>query len=208
MLDVPTSPSPSNVLRRLRLAALAGCAAAVTLSLAAPPASAFVPPAGGAITAAATPGQISLASGKHPGVLISAGALAHPKGAKPVKATKVPAYRSPNRIIATARRYDGGYYRSGGTTPSGFDCSGYTRYVFAKLGRSLPHNSAAQYGVVRHLARSDARPGDLIFFRSSSGHIYHVGIYAGHGSLYHASEPGRRTGLGAIFSSNVSFGRA
>ena len=91
--------------------------------------------------------------------------------------------------------------------PAGFDCSGYTRYVFGKLGKSLPHNAAAQSALVHHVAAPAPAPGDLIFFHSSSGHVYHVGIYAGHGKLYHASQYGVRTGLGTIFSSNVTFGR-
>jgi cell wall-associated NlpC family hydrolase len=113
---------------------------------------------------------------------------------------------SPAHIIKTAKRYDGGPYRSGGTTPSGFDCSGYTRYVFGKLGVSLPHNSGQQYGVVKHISRKYARAGDLIFFHHGS-HIYHVGIYAGHGGLYHASHPGRRTGYETLWTSAVWFGR-
>ena len=128
--------------------------------------------------------------------------------AKPAGAKKsVRKSLTSSKILATARKYDGSYYRHGGTTPAGFDCSGYTRYVFGKLGRSLPHNSSAQYGVVKHVSRSNARAGDLIFFRSASGSIYHVGIYAGSGKLYHASQQGVRTGLGKIFSSRVSFGR-
>ncbi len=127
---------------------------------------------------------------------------------KPVRAKK-PAKKglSSSKILTTARKYDGRFYRRAGTTPAGFDCSGYTRYVFAKLGKSLPHNSSAQYSVVKHVSRANARAGDLIFFRSSSGRIYHVGIYAGGGKLYHASQRGVPTGLGTIFSSNVSFGR-
>jgi cell wall-associated NlpC family hydrolase len=70
-------------------------------------------------------------------------------------------------------------YRSGGTTPSGFDCSGFVRYCFQKFGVSLPHSSAAQGKLGQEVSRSDARPGDLIFFKGSStrgSHIGHVGI--------------------------------
>ena len=111
-------------------------------------------------------------------------------------------------VIAVAKRYRGIRYRAGGTSPhTGFDCSGYTRYVFGKLGVSLPHNSGQQYGVVKHISRKYARAGDLIFFHHGS-HIYHVGIYAGHGGVYHASHPGRRTGYERLWTSSVWFGRA
>ena len=160
---------------------------------------------GPALLCSATPDGTS--EGAAAVAAVHSASAAKPHGAKKAK-KKVPAYRQPKRILKTARKYDGSYYRYAGTTPSGFDCSGYTRYVFGKLGRSLPHNAAAQYTRVKHISRKHARKGDLIFFRSSSGHIYHVGIFAGHHRLYHASEPGRRTGLGVIFSGRVSFGRA
>jgi cell wall-associated NlpC family hydrolase len=193
--------------RTTLVGALAAVAAVAAPVASASPAQALVTPMSSTVTAAAASKHLPSGSTRIAAVT-SAMSTVKPTGAKKVPAKKVLAYRTPSKILATARKYDGGYYRHGGTTPSGFDCSGYTRYVFGKLGRSLPHNAAAQYTVVKHVSRSSARPGDLIFFRSSSGHIYHVGIYAGHGRLYHASEPGRRTGLGTIFSSHVSFGRA
>jgi cell wall-associated NlpC family hydrolase len=111
-------------------------------------------------------------------------------------------------IISAAKRYDGGRYVRGGRTPSGFDCSGYTSYVVRKaIGKSLPHQSGAQRSSVKRISRSAAKPGDLIFFHGGGGGVYHVGIYAGGGKLYHSSRPGTRVGLGPIFSSNVSFGR-
>jgi peptidoglycan DL-endopeptidase CwlO len=124
--------------------------------------------------------------------------------AKRHKAAK--ARLAPANIIHTARKYLGGRYVYGGSTPRGFDCSGFTRYVFAKLGVSLPHNAEAQYRTVHHVSRKQARPGDLIFFHHGS-HVYHVGIWAGHGGLYHASHPGRRTGYEKLWTSAVWFGR-
>ncbi len=154
-------------------------------------------------TLTAAPGVSATLSVKPKGAKQSA----KQKAAKKAKKAKQRAKARSQRIIALARKYDGGYYRAGGTTPAGFDCSGYTRYVFAKMGRSLPHNSAAQRAQSKRVSRSNARVGDLIFFHSSSGHVYHVGIFAGHGKLYHSSTPGKRVGLGPIFSSRVSFGR-
>lgn len=211
MLGMPvlvTRPVPGLV-RRARIPLVAvGLAVSVAVPVTvASPAQAIVAPSGSVVSVAGSSSAKTSLSTRHLSAVLSVTSDVKPRGAKKPKA-KTPRYRVPTKILATARKYDGSYYRHGGTTPAGFDCSGYTRYVFAKLGRSLPHNAAAQYTVVRHVSRSHARAGDLIFFRSSSGHIYHVGIFAGHGRLYHASEPGRRTGIGTVFSSHVSFGRA
>lgn len=70
-------------------------------------------------------------------------------------------------------------YRSGGTTPKGFDCSGFTRYCFSKFGISLPHSSAAQGHVGEAIDKAQAQPGDLIFFKGHSAggsRIGHVGM--------------------------------
>jgi len=112
-----------------------------------------------------------------------------------------------NRIIDMARRYSGRPYVAGGAGPSSFDCSGFTSYVIERaIGRTLPHQSGQQASSVRRISRSQARPGDLVFF-TKGGRVYHVGIYAGSGRLYHSSVPGTRSGLGPIFSGNVFFGR-
>ena len=211
MLGLPVVGSllPARHVRR-GSAAVALIAGVVVLTTSATPAQAFVSSGPRSSDTATTSVASSVAhktasSTTTKRVVTSAVSATKARGAKavPKKATGL----TPARILATARKYDGSYYRHGGSTPAGFDCSGYTRYVFGKLGKSLPHNAAAQYSLVRHVSRSSARPGDLIFFHSSSGHVYHVGIYAGHGRLYHASQYGVRTGLGTIFSSNVTFGR-
>lgn len=95
------------------------------------------------------------------------------------------------RADAEARRHLGKPYRYGAAGPSRFDCSGFTMYVFARLGRRLPHNSAAQYGVVRHLGRSQKKVGDLIFTRRN-GRITHVGIYAGGSDIWSPVQSGDR----------------
>ncbi|MGB7459586.1 MAG: NlpC/P60 family protein, partial [Carnobacterium jeotgali] len=71
-------------------------------------------------------------------------------------------------------------YLWGGTTTNGFDCSGFTSYVFAKIGISLPRTAAAQYASSTKV--SNPQPGDLVFF-SSGGSITHVGIYVGNGQF-------------------------
>ena len=71
-------------------------------------------------------------------------------------------------------------YLWGGTTTNGFDCSGFTSYVFAKIGISMPRTAAAQYASSTKV--SNPQPGDLVFF-SSGGSITHVGIYVGNGQF-------------------------
>nr|WP_272040526.1 C40 family peptidase [Paenibacillus sp. JJ-100] len=78
-------------------------------------------------------------------------------------------------------------YKSGGTTLDGFDCSGFTRYVFGKLGIDLARQSSSQYDMGDSVSRMDMRPGDLVFFNTSGKGISHVGIFVGDGKFAHSS---------------------
>ncbi|AKG36973.1 C40 family peptidase [Paenibacillus durus] len=78
-------------------------------------------------------------------------------------------------------------YVSGGTSTSGFDCSGFTMYVFDKVGINLPHQSGSQFKMGKTVSRSDLRSGDLVFFNTSGRGISHVGIYVGNDKFAHAS---------------------
>lgn len=93
-------------------------------------------------------------------------------------------------------------YVWGGTTTRGFDCSGFTRYVYRKAGVHLPRTAAAQQRATRRV--SNPRPGDLVFFGRPA---HHVGIYAGNGKMYDSPRRGKRTGLHKIWSSKVTYGR-
>lgn len=113
---------------------------------------------------------------------------------------------SGKRLIKIAASERGTPYRYGGTTPRGFDCSGFTRWVYARAGKRLPRTSAAQAAATRNIPRRAARPGDLIFFHSG-GRVYHVGIYAGGGRLWHSPRPGQGVRLDRIWSGAHFFGR-
>lgn len=96
-------------------------------------------------------------------------------------------------IIDYAADLLGCKYVYGGTSPSGFDCSGFTQYVFAHFGVSLSHSSATQYSNSVRIKKSELKPGDLVFFSQTSGSskVGHVGIYVGDGQFIHAASPGK-----------------
>ncbi|EUJ25096.1 invasion associated secreted endopeptidase [Listeria grandensis FSL F6-0971] len=92
-------------------------------------------------------------------------------------------------LMNEAQKHLGKPYSWGGNGPSTFDCSGYTKYVFAKLGISIPRTSGSQYAASTKISASQAKPGDLVFFDYGSG-IAHVGIYIGGGQMIDAQNNG------------------
>ncbi|HEU4324395.1 MAG TPA: SH3 domain-containing protein [Roseiflexaceae bacterium] len=105
-----------------------------------------------------------------------------------------------SEILSFALQFVGVPYVWGGESPKGFDCSGFTRYVYRQFGVNLPHSAEGQfstrYGAIISSA-SDLRPGDLVFFVNTYKRgISHVGIYAGDGMVLQALSPGR--GLAAV----------
>ena len=91
------------------------------------------------------------------------------------------------RIVQSSMQYIGVPYVFGGTTPSGFDCSGYVRYVFAQAGISLPRMADEQYYYGKPISTTDLRAGDLVFFSTYTYGPSHVGIYLGDGNFINAS---------------------
>lgn len=83
----------------------------------------------------------------------------------------------------------GSRYRYGGTSRGGFDCSGFTRYVYSKQGVSLPHSSSQQFKHGTPVPKSQLKPGDLVFFSRGGRSVGHVGVYVGGGKFIHASNP-------------------
>lgn len=90
-------------------------------------------------------------------------------------------------IASTAEKYIGVPYRWGGQTPAGFDCSGFSEYIFAQNGLTLPRMSAAQYSSGLPIAKSSLEVGDLVFFSTYKPGPSHLGIYMGNGQFIHAS---------------------
>jgi cell wall-associated NlpC family hydrolase len=91
-------------------------------------------------------------------------------------------------LFSDIKQYLGIHYRFGGTTPAGFDCSGFVRYMFNKsLDIELPHSSREMATMGTRVDRSELRPGDLVFFGSSKNRINHVGIFIGDNTFIHSS---------------------
>lgn len=117
-----------------------------------------------------------------------------PTPAQTTQTTKAPVTSGKgSSIVAEANKYIGCKYRYGGTTPSGFDCSGFTQYVYRKFGVNLNRTAAGQYSNGVSVTKSQLQPGDLVMFGKSG--ISHVAIYAGGGRIVHAatSKTGVRT---------------
>lgn len=94
------------------------------------------------------------------------------------------------QAIQIASQQEGAPYSYGAAGPDAFDCSGLVKYVFGKLGHSLPHNAQMQYNEIDQVSRGNLQPGDVVFLADSSGNIYHNGIYAGDGQWWVARHSG------------------
>ena len=117
--------------------------------------------------------------GKSTGLTPSAAALKAPGGG--LSATR-------QAIVDDAKRFLGTPYVWGGSTPNGFDCSGFVQYVLNRHGITLPRTTELQYKVGTYVAKSDLIPGDLVFLQNTyRAGVSHVGIYIGDGKMIHAS---------------------
>lgn len=98
-----------------------------------------------------------------------------------------PAAYDQGAVVQIGLQYVGVPYRYGGTTPEGFDCSGFTAYVFAQVGIALPHSVSGQVAMGTRISRAEARPGDLVALNDGS----HIGIYMGDGRILDSPYPGK-----------------
>lgn len=93
-------------------------------------------------------------------------------------------------VLKYAAQFLGTPYVYGGSTPSGFDCSGFTSYVFANTVGTIPRVAQSQFDATTRVALEDLEPGDLVFFGSSPSSISHVGIYVGDDTFIHSPHTG------------------
>jgi len=89
-------------------------------------------------------------------------------------------------LVGTALSLRGAPYRNGGSDPNGFDCSGFTQYVFAQFGVALPREVREQYRQGKSIDPADLAPGDLVFFSTTDPGVSHVAIVVGGDQFVHA----------------------
>ncbi|MFE2046048.1 C40 family peptidase [Streptomyces sp. NPDC059477] len=110
------------------------------------------------------------------------------------------------KALQVAASKKGSPYKWGATGPNRFDCSGLTLYAFNKAGKKLPRTAAQQYNKTKHISAGSRKAGDLVFFHFGSN-IYHVGIYAGKGKIWHSPKTGDVVRLQKIWTKSVWYGR-
>lgn len=110
------------------------------------------------------------------------------------------------KALNTAADQQGDPYASGGVGPNKFDCSGLVLYSYRKHGKELPRKAQDQYDSVTKISASSRTKGDLVFFGGKNS-IYHVGIYAGDGKIWHAPKPGKRVEKVKLWTKSVRYGR-
>lgn len=112
------------------------------------------------------------------------------------------------QILNEVKKFLGIPYVWGGTTPSGFDCSGLMEYSYAQLGISIPRTSEEQYTFTKRITQSQLQPGDLVFSEMRSDGPGHVGMYIGNNSVIEAAHPGTNVRVTPLaYFAPVAFGR-
>ena len=101
-------------------------------------------------------------------------------------------------VITSAKQYMGVPYVWGGSTPSGFDCSGFTQYVMKQNGITIPRTAAEQFATGTAVDKSALKIGDLVFFTTYKAGASHVGFYMGNGQFIHASSAGSKVTISSL----------
>ena len=105
------------------------------------------------------------------------------------------------KLVEQAKRFLGLQYLWAGTSGFGYDCSGFTHSVYKALGRTIPRDAGPQSARgTKVTTRADLRLGDLVFFRTSSGTVHHVGMYVGDGRFIHAPGTGKAVQISSLWS--------
>ena len=107
-------------------------------------------------------------------------------------------------IVELAKKYIGTPYRYGGSSPSGFDCSGFVYYLYKSMGVTLNRVAADQMTNGKWVPLNALQPGDIVGFANKSGYINHVGIYAGNGMMIHSPQTGEFVRYESIVTGNYS----
>jgi cell wall-associated NlpC family hydrolase len=159
---------------------------------------------------------VGLARAAHPAAATSSAAAvlglpqlpaaqASMEGVPQFVAPDIPTNTLGGQAVALAYRFLGVPYVWGGATPAGFDCSGFTMFVYAQLGIKLGHYTGFQYYEGRRVPRDQLQPGDLVFFHANSiGVPGHEGMYVGNGSFIHAPHTGDVVRISSLFEARYA----
>ena len=107
-------------------------------------------------------------------------------------------------IVELAKQYIGTPYRYGGSSPSGFDCSGFVYFLYKSMGVTLNRVAQDQMTNGTWVPKNALQPGDIVGFANSSGYINHVGIYAGNGMMIHSPQTGEYVRYESIVTGNYA----
>jgi cell wall-associated NlpC family hydrolase len=113
-------------------------------------------------------------------------------------------YSKGQAVVELAKKYLGTPYVYGGSSPSGFDCSGFVYYIYKSMGVTLNRVAADQMTNGRWVSKNELQPGDIVGFTNRSGYVNHVGIYAGNGMMIHSPQTGEVVRYESIVSGNYS----